>query len=198
VPRIVTFNVDGDSLINAQLSNSSGPVRLCIWLEAPDDQRECHTVRTGGFSKAVAGMAASTWHVSIIGPANAPPPVATLTVHFNANAPSVTLDNFRYLGSATPNYNGFQAQMTTQSDGDMHVQAAFDDGGSPSGSYDYQLVIQPTAGDPICCPGGGPSSSIDQTQPVSGSVSYTVSLADPDPVANPASPVFVAATINWP
>lgn len=198
VPRIVTFTVDGESLIDAEISDASGAARLCIWTEAVDDQRECHTVQTGGFSKAVVGTPSSIWHVSMIGPAKAAAPTATLTVHFNANSPSVSLNNFRYTGTSNPAYNGFQAQMTTQSDGTMHVQAAFDDGGSPSGSYDYHLVIQPTAGDAVLDETGGPTVTVDASTAVSGSITYTVSLADPDPVANPVAAVFVAATITWP
>jgi len=47
VPRIATFNVDGQSDVSARVSASTGPVRMCIWTEAVDDQRECHTVHNG-------------------------------------------------------------------------------------------------------------------------------------------------------
>ncbi|HEY5520821.1 MAG TPA: hypothetical protein VIK08_09190 [Candidatus Limnocylindrales bacterium] len=192
VPRILTFNVDGQSDVSARVSNASGPVRLCVWTEAVDDQRECHTVHNGGFDKLVTTTDQSVWHVSMIGTQASA--TASLTAHFNANAASVSLDNFRYLGANTPNNNGFEAQLTTLGDGSpLHVQAAFDDGGQ--GAYGWHLTIA-TNGSAVFDQSGS-DSSVDQSQDVAAGTSYTVDFHDPDPMAN-VSPVFVAATISWP
>lgn len=193
VPRILTFNVDGQSKVEAIVSDSTGPVRLCIWTEAVDDQRECHTVHNGGFSKLVTSTNSSVWHVSVIGAQVTAS--ATLNVEFNANSPSVSIDNFRYLGASMAEYNGFDAELTTNGDGSIRVQAAFDDGSQ--GSYDWHLVMS-SSGSPVHDQTGGPDPSIDESQSVSGGTTYVVSLHDPDNTANGTMSVFVSATISWP
>ena len=193
MPRIATFNVDGQSDVSARVSASTGPVRMCIWTEAVDDQRECHTVHNGGFDKLVTTTGASVWHVSMIGTQASAP--ASLPVHFNAAAASVTLDNFRYLGAATPDNNGFEAQVTTSGDGSpLHVTAAFDDGSG--GAYDWHLTIA-TNGSSIFDQTGGPDPTVDQSQAVAAGTTYTVDFHDPDQTAN-VSPVFLTAQISWP
>ena len=193
VPRIVTFNVDGQSDVSARVSASTGPVRMCIWTEAVDDQRECHTVHNGGFDKLVISTGASVWHVSMIGAQASA--TASLTVHFNADAATVSIDNLRYLGTASPGYNGFEAQLTTLGDGaPLHVQASFDDGSG--GAYDWHLTIA-TNGSSVFDQSGGPDQSVDESQAVTAGTIYTVDFHDPDQTAN-VSPVFLTAQISWP
>jgi len=194
VPRVVTFEVDGQSLINAHVSGVRGQVQLCLWREAVSDERTCHTAHSVTLEHAVLDSDTSIWHASIIGAAGSTP-ATSLTIMFNSLAPNVQLDNFRYLGTANPLYNGFEAIVSTSAAGDLSVQASFD---GPESAYDYRLAIKPEGGDPVLDQTGGPSESVDQTQTVDGGVVYHVILGDPDENASAAGPVFVAANLMWP
>lgn len=194
VPRVVTFEVDGQSLLRAQVSGATGPVQLCLWREAVDDQRTCHTAHSVIIQHAVLDAGSTIWHASIIGAAGGAP-VASLAVTFNSTGPNIQLDNFRYLGKSRPSYNGFEAVLTTSAAGDLSVQASFD---GPETTYNYHLVIQPEGGNPIFDQSGGPSESIDQTQAVDGGTVYHAILSDPDDTASATGPVFVTANLMWP
>ena len=196
VPRVVTFNVDGQSRISARLSDSSGPVRLCLWREALDDERECRTVRNGGVEKVVLDAGSTIWHASVIGTAPEVPPSTTLTLRFNSQAPSASLANFRYNGAVDDRFNGFRVEVTTAAEGNLGVQAAFDDG--EDGSYNFRLIVRPNGGDPVLDETGGPTQSIDRGVAVAAQGVLEVSLRNPDAVSNAERQVFVTATISWP
>ena len=122
-------------------------------------------------------------------------PTADLTIQFNSNQPSATLDSFRWTGTTNPDYNGFDVHTDALADGLLSVQASFDDGSS--GAYDWHLVIQPQGGDPVYDQTGGPDQTVDQSQAVSQG-SYRVTFSDPDDVANPGHAVILTATVSWP
>jgi hypothetical protein len=195
VPRILTFEIDGPSLIHAAVSDASGQVQLCVWREAVDDERTCLTGRNVVIDHTVTDSGSGLWHVSMIG-GKGVTPSAALTLDFNANAPSVQLNNFRFYGTSNAAYNGFTAAVDTGA-GLMPVQFAFDDG--EGGSYDYHLLIKQTGGAPIVDTTGGPSTSYSADPvPAIDAGSYSVTVEDPDPIANPGLAVFITATIGWP
>jgi hypothetical protein len=193
VPRFVTFNTDGPSQVTASVSNASGQVRVCLWREPLREQAVCKTTRNGSVTQYTTDGGSATWTVQMI--ANGAAPTASLAIQFNANQPSATLESFRFQGTSSPDYNGFDAQFDALAEGTINVQASFDDGGS--GAYVYHLVIRPQGGDPLLDATDGPTQSFAQSQPV-GQGSYRVTLSDPDAVANPGAAVILTATLSWP
>jgi hypothetical protein len=192
VPRILTFEIDGPSLLTATVSQATGNVQLCVWREAVDDERTCDTGRAVSIVHPVSDSDNTLWHASMIG-AKGVAPSAALTIDFNANAPSVSLDDFRFYGSSNPPYNGFVAGFEAGG-GQMSVQGAFDDG--QGGAYNYHLVVQPDGADAVVdVTDNGTSFSV---QPGIDAGHYTVFINDPEDVANPGLAVFVTATISWP
>jgi hypothetical protein len=193
VPRYISFNTDGPSLITATVSNTSAPVRVCLRLE-PQLQGTCNTSKNATVQAFTVDAGSNTWTVSLIGKDSAA--MASLSIEFNANQPNATLDSFRWVGTNSPNYNGFDAVVGALADGQIQVHAAFDDGAD--GAYDWQLVIQPVPGDPFPTQTGGPSQTVDSQPQDVTSGSYRIMFADPDPMANPGAAVFVTTTITWP
>ena len=192
VPRYVSFNTDGPSLINVTVSNTSNPVRVCLRME-PQLQGTCNTGKNATVQAFTLDAGSDTWTVSLIGKDSAA--TASVSMEFNANQPNATLDSFRWVGTSSPNYNGFDAVVGALADGQIQLHAAFDDGGD--GSYGYQLVVQPVGGDPFPEQAGGPSQTVDLAQDVT-SGNYRITFTDPDSVANPGAAVFVTTTIGWP
>lgn len=196
VPRIVTFEIDGQSLLHAAVSNATGGVQLCVWREAVNDERVCQTGRNIALDRAVLDTGSGLWHVSMLG-AKGVAPTAALTVDFNANAPSVQFDNFRFYGTSNPPYNGFTAGIDTGA-GELSLQGNFDDG--QSGHYDYHWIVQPNGGDAIEGTGQSMTSFVadDPRLKAIDPNSYSITVQNPDEVANPGVPVFLTATIGWP
>jgi hypothetical protein len=198
VPRILTFEVDGQSMIHAEVSGATAQVRLCVWREAVNDEQVC-TSEKSFIDKAVTDTGSSLWHVSVIGTKSAPS--AAIRVVFNANAPSVQFDNFRFYGTSNPAYNGFTASVDAGA-GPMPVTGAFDDGQVQRGSYDFHLVIANGGGTTVFEQSGSGTSFVaqdDQEQPpMVDAGTYSITLANPDELANPGLAVFVSATITWP
>jgi hypothetical protein len=194
VPRYISFNTDGPSIITATVSNTSAPVRVCLRQE-PQLQQSCNTGKSATVQAFTTDAGSNTWTVSLIGRDSAA--TASLAVTFNANQPTATLDSFRWVGTNSPNYNGFVAVVGALADGQIQLHAAFDDGAD--GAYDWQLVIQPVPGNPFPPQSGGPSQTVDsQPQNVSSGNNYQVAFSDPDAMANPGAAVFVTATLSWP
>ncbi len=193
VPRSVTFNTDGPSTVTATISNASGQVRVCLWMEPLREQAICKSTRSGSVEQVTTDGGSATWTVSMI--ANGSSPTTSLAINFNANQPSATLDSFRYVGSSNPPYNGFDTQMDALADGQISMQAAFDDG--TDGSYDWRLQITPQSGGAAFDQSGGPDSSVDQAFDVSKD-GIRVTFSNPDPVSNPGAAVILTATITWP
>ena len=198
IERIVTFDVDGQSLLLAQISNASATgIRLCMWREAAIDERECVRGRNVALERAVTDSGQTRWHVSMIGTQQSSPHV-TLTVRFNADAPRVMLDNFRYVGTAFEEYNGFAAELAPLANGNLRIVASIEDG--EGGSYPYRLLVQRLpGGETVLDETGGPTDAIDVSVPVTGGQSYRASLRSTEEFsADGLLPVFVSATLTWP
>ncbi|HEY7024848.1 MAG TPA: hypothetical protein VH371_07805 [Candidatus Limnocylindrales bacterium] len=193
VPRILTFEIDGPSNLRVALTGASGQVQVCLWREAVLDERECETGKAVVLEHGVLEGHGGLWHVSMIG-AKGVAPIAGVTVDFNADHPSVQFDDFRYYGTSSPTYNGFSAAIDAQS-GPLGLQGAFDDG--QGGSYDYHWIIQPTAGDAIEGISDTTSTSFVVDPHTVDADTYSITIQNPDPVANPSLPVFLTAKISW-
>lgn len=200
VERIVTFTVEGQSLIEARTSAASaGGVRMCLWREALDDQRECRSGRNMAISRAVLDAGFTTWHVSLVGPREQISPFVDLTLRFNASEPRVELDNFRYVGTTFAEYNGFLAQFAVASRGGMRVEAEFEDG--QNGEYPNHLIIGPVGGAATYDQDSSPnvSSGFSVIHPIGGRGDWRVELRNPDELAaDGLLAVFVRAILTWP
>jgi hypothetical protein len=199
VQRSVSFVVDGPSLISADLSGvSAGSVRLCLSRQALDRERECRTTRNGGLERSVFDAGQSQWLVTMIGTSDLASPFATLSLRFNALSANVHLDSFRFNGTNDPHYNGFTVELAAAADGNLRLQAGFDDGND--NPYQYHLSITPLAGGPpLVDQAGGPSGSLDMSFGLTGGQSYSVALGEPEQLAGGGQfAVFVDATLTWP
>jgi hypothetical protein len=197
VQRTVSFAVDGPSLISAQLKGvSAGKVRMCLLREAQDPQRECITVHAGTLSRAVFDADRTTWNVTLIGTsqdfAN-----ASLTLEFNALNPELHFRNFRFNGTDDPHYNGFQVVLRTETDGNFHLRAEFDDGHDNPYPWHLNLAVDDTT---FFEQSGGPSPSADITTTLTGNTAYSVTFSEPEAVAGGgAFPVLINdAQLTWP
>lgn len=199
VQRSVSFTVDGPSLLTAQLSDvSAGSVRMCLSRQAADPERACRTMRNGVLRRAVFDAGQTTWNVSLIGTSDLASPFVTLTLGFNSLSPTVHLDSFRFNGTTDPHYNGFVVGLTAAADGNLRVQASFDDGqGNP---YQYHLVITRTGNSEVLADqAGGPQGSLDVSLGLLGGEAYRVELGEPEVQAGGGLfAVFVDATLTWP
>jgi hypothetical protein len=193
VERYVTFNVDGQSLISARLSNvSAGHVRICLWQGDNIIDKRCSTVHNGKLTQDVFAADQTTWTVSLIGTDEGVLPVADLTVDFNADSGQATLSSFPFRGTLSPGYNGFVARVDALADGDLGIDASL------SASVAAHLLIEGLGSD-----GGAlADQSYDQTSAVqaatavSGGVGYRFTLENPSDATE--VPVFVEATLTWP
>jgi hypothetical protein len=102
----------------------------------------------------------------------------------------MTLDNFRYVGTQELAYNGFSAEMPANADGNLRVQANFDDGQS----HAYRLVIERVGG-PILVDESGVDQSVDTEVAVTGGSTNGVSFRSTEEVSGAG---FVHAVISWP
>jgi hypothetical protein len=194
IERFVTFTVDGPSLLRARLSDvpSGGRVRLCMFREQVNDERDCARLRNGTLERTVTDTGSSEWTVSMLGVDSAPR--VTLTVDFNAQQPAVELGSFRYNGTTDNAYNGFLVQVPAAANGQLQLAADFE-----GGSFTYHLVVEPTGGGAaIVDQTGGPSGSIDASESVSGGQNYRVSVRSPDAAVNSPTSVFIHAVLSWP
>ncbi len=198
VERIVTFTVEGQSLVEARVSEASASgVRICLWREAVNDERECRSGRNMVLTRAVLDAGFSTWHVSLVGPREPVSPHVNLTLRFNASQPLIDLDNFRYVGTSAADYNGFLAQVGTGSQGGIRVIASFED--SEGGDYPYHLIIGPVGSAPTYDQTSGEVSGFDIIHPNNAAGDWRVELRNPDEfAAGGLLPVFVQAELRWP
>lgn len=195
IERIATFNVDGPSLISAKLSNvSAGQVRMCLWQGDDITDRVCRTVHRGKLQVPTFGAGQTIWHLSLIGNDPHVSPYVTVTLDFNAEQPSVRVDNLRFQGMPMTNYNGITAAVDALADGQLQVTGAFDAGHAHS----YHVVIEDLGGGGVIYDQtGGPAGSFSVSQPVSGGSSYRVTVSNPNDQVE-TSAVFLAVTISWP
>ena len=110
--RVFTFTSDAAGVVEAS-AETGGPenVRLCLGRGAPGSvtAQQCQE-STEASVTSVASAAETTWTVSLTG-ADGAGGTADLVLGFPSEAPSVTLDGFRFQGTAFDDYNGFLAEV---------------------------------------------------------------------------------------
>ena len=197
IGRIVTFDVDGQSLVGARISDASaGGIRLCLWREAAIDERRCETGRNVGVQRAVTDTGQTRWHVSMIGTQQASPHV-TLTLRFNANGPAVLLGNIRWAGTSFPEYNGYEAVVQVVNDGNLRIEASIDDG--EGGAYPFDLRVVRVSDGQVVREESGEAESLQVVVEGVEPGAYRISLRSPEEQpADGERAVFVTSEIRWP
>jgi hypothetical protein len=195
--RRITFDVDGRGDISAEVSDiSAGLVQMCLWpgdastepaaadcVVTPDSRIE-RTPTTGG-----------PWTLLLAGAQPGRSPSVTLLLRFPASAAQVQLADFRFQGQDSPNYTGFDIEVTALADGEMNLTSAWDDG--LDGSYPYGLTLLDLSvefEEPIVVE--GVSNLAVATRPVSNEHTYQVTMTNRQESVVEA--VFLQATITWP
>lgn len=190
-PRTFTFKTDGAGKVTVKLTGKSpqGKTRMC--LKVGSTAPLCRNWASGTLTGITSAKKQTTFVVTLIGVGISTPTV-DLTLTFRAKAPSVTLTNGRFDGTAPEfdGYNGASGRVKIRTDGDLAVKAKW--GGKPF-DYAYQ-VVDLTAP----APGGffpGNATGIDRTDPVTRAHTYGFSLTNGTAGLGTTPLTF---TISWP
>lgn len=189
------FTVEGPSLVTARVSNASAAgFRLCLY--GQDDPIEnnpefCSTARNATVTRPSFEAGQTRFFAILIGTETNVSPFVDLTITYNANAGDLTLDNFRFVGTNEPSYNGFAIDLPTDGDGSLDFRSNFD----PSGAFTYRLLIEQAGGGTVRDETGGPSQSVTSSDSVSGGETYRLSFRSPEAQS---TALFVRAEISWP
>ena len=159
--RIVTFRSDGPGQIAARLTSAGGQgtTHMCLQVGAKD--LGCSDIASGTFTGRTA-QAHANWQVTLRGSGIAAP-VVSLTVTFQAIAPSVKIQHGRFDGTDFADLNGIQARFTARTAGDVHLVASW--GGHPF-IYEVDLIDETTGTGNATFPNQGPSTNVDRSLPV--------------------------------
>lgn len=195
IERYVLFNVDGPSLISAQLSDATGRSRVCLWQGNLVEQRQCMSMRNGRLEHAVFDAGQTSWTLSLIGIDAETSPTIDLTLDFNATSPLVTFENLRFQGIPIENYNGITAEVDAPQAGQLNITGTFDVGEL----HAYRVVVTelvPPEG--VVSDQTGPPTNqfvvaVDEDVPAS----WSVTISNPNASAE-TLPVFLEAKFSWP
>lgn len=139
--RVFTFVSDGAGVVEAS-AEAGGPqrLRLCLGRGAPGGvtAQQCRD-STEPAVTAVASAVPTTWTVTLTGAEDAGG-TADLVLDFPMEEPSVTIDGFRFQGTAFDDYNGFLAEVPVAA-GSLTVDAEWSGGSAP-----YRLSISAEGG----------------------------------------------------
>jgi hypothetical protein len=196
--RYLTFSAEGPGRIEASLSDVSfGRVRMCLWRGDPSNVRddECQTSRRGALNRDIAAGGPTTWTVSLIGSQAGASPSVTMRLRWPTNDARMHISGFRFQGAEIENYNGFTAVVETAADGDIAIDATFDD--SVGGSYPYRLIIEEVDGGPAqSFVVEDEGTSMSARTPGLAERRYRISLEGRHVVAEQR--VLITADLDWP
>ncbi len=189
VDRKVTFKSEGSGTIAVGLTllPSQGGAVAC--LAAAGKPPECRTTAKG--TRFTATTSPATYELTLRGDGTSTPAVE-VALSFPATAPSVTINNARFDGTAFPDVNGLQATVTPRHDGDVTLEAEW--GGHPL-LYDIGLSEQGGGSGKLSLTGQGPATRVTQRMPVTGTNPWTLLLRNAEQGFG-ITPLD--ATIAWP
>jgi hypothetical protein len=190
IERKILFGVDGPSLIRAELSNSSAQAKVCLWQGNNVQGRQCQDIRNGVLEHPVFNDGSTKWTLTLISASTTGAATVDLALDFNATAPSATLADFRFQGTPTPAYNGYNAAVEAGGTGNLTVDGGFD----PGEQHSYHVVVQ-VAGRGAVVDQTGTGNSFSFTAEVTSDV--LVSVTNPNASSEPL-PVFLHSTLSWP
>lgn len=189
--RTFTFRTDGASKVTVKLTAKSpqGTTRMC--LKVGSTAPLCRNWASGTLTGTTSAGKQTTFVVTLIGVGLSTPTV-DLALTFRATAPSVTLTNGRFDGTAPEfdGYNGVSGRVKIRADGELAVKGEW--GGKP---FDYAYtIVDLTAPSPAgFFPGNG--TGIDRTDPVTSTHAYGFSLTNGTAGFGTTPLTF---TISWP
>jgi hypothetical protein len=172
--RTFTFRTDGPGTVTAKLTAKSpqGTTRFC--LKVGKTTPLCRNWSGGTLKGTTSSKGQTTFIVTVRGVGVATPTV-DLSLTFRAAAPSVSVTNARFDGTATEfeGYNGLNGRARIRSGGQISVHAEW--GGHPF-DYTYSLIdlAEPSGGGVF--PGNG--IGIDRTDPATPAHDYAFSLVN--------------------
>lgn len=191
--RLFTIRSQGAGTVRATVSDvSAGRVRLCLWRGDPDtvQDQQCRDM-SGGSLSATASGAGTSWTVSALTAEGVDVPTVDLTLTFPSTAPSVTIDGFRFQGTAFPEYNGFSAIARVGEGGTLALSARWRGGAQP-----FSLRVEEAASGATVDERTGDGESVDHGSPLAGPGSYRVRLQNEVEVAE--QDFLLSGTIEWP
>jgi len=190
VERYLTFNVDGPSLIQVELSNATAKARVCLFTGA--EQPNCQDFKNGTLVQPVYSTGSTTWTVKLIAVSQTSGMSTDVTLDFNANSPQVVFDRFRMQGTPNPAYNGFSAAIDA-SPGTLSVGGKFDG----IAAHQWHVTINEAGVGPTIDQDGSSNIFGPFNQDVSAETSYVVNVFNPNTDGETAS-LFMRATLVWP
>ena len=193
IERYLIFGVDGPSVIRAQVSDATGRARVCLWQGNDVVGRECRSMGNGVMEHAVFDAGSTSWTLTLISANSTTSPTVSLALDFNADAPSVALENFRFQGVPVDNYNGFTAAVEAAGTGELRISGNFDAGQQ----HAYRVVVEEAGVGVVKDETGGPAGNFVVTHAVEAVTDYRVTVSNPNAQAE-AQPVFLRTTFSWP
>ncbi len=187
--RIFTFTSDSAGIVRASAeADGSDDIRLCLGRGALGSvtAEQCQESTEPMVTSAASG-AATTWTVTLSG-LEGTGGMVDVALMFPSEAPSLSIDGFRFQGTAFDAYNGFLAEVLVSGAGDLTVQAAW-----TGGSVPYRLSVSEeggTIGDE-----SGDGSEISSSVPVTGGP-HRIRLTNQQEFAEQDH--TLQATLTWP
>ena len=190
VIRTFTFKTDGPVTVTAKLTGRTAGAKTKMCIQVSTGTPFCRSWVSGSLTGTTTSAKTTAFTVTLIGVAAATPTV-DLALVFRAKAPSVTLANAHFDGTAAdPGLNGITAKVTVRVAGNLSITAAW---GSNPFDYTYGLIdlTHPSAGGSFTGNGVG----LERSDPVAAGDAYAVSLANSG-TGSGVTPLTV--TIKWP
>ncbi len=186
--RIFTFSTDAAGIVEAS-AEVGGPdsIRLCLGRGAPGSEtaQQCQESSSEVTITSVASAAQTTWTVTLTGAEGAGGSV-DLALAFPSAQPSVTIDGFRFQGTAFDDYNGFLAEVEVACCS-LGMQAEWSGGSAP-----YRLVVSEEAGTIMDRTGEGVGAGFDA---LVGAGPHHIRLSNEQEFAE--QDFTLRATISW-
>ncbi len=186
--RVFTFTTDAAGVVEVS-AETGGPenVRLCLGRGAPGSvtAQQCQE-STEASVTSVASAAETTWTVTLTG-ADGAGGTADLVLGFPSEAPSVTIDGFRFQGTAFDAYNGFLAEVRIGCCS-LAMDAEWTGGSAP-----YRLLLSASDGGTIIDESGEGGGSAFDAQTAADS--YRIRLSNQQEFAE--QDFTLRATISW-
>ena len=193
IQRFLLFTTDGPSLIQADISNATANARVCLWEGDDVENQECITTRPNGtLSHPTFGAGSAQWTLTVIARSTTAAATADVTLDFNAHAPAIDYENFRFQGVPVPGYNGWTAAIDVSPGSQVGVAGQFDG----SQQHMWRVQIDAAGEGNVQDQTGGPSNSFSVSQSVSADTTFLITVSNPNTSAEPL-PVFVHGTISW-
>ncbi len=169
-------------------AEAGGPegVRLCLGRGAPGSvtAEQCQE-STEAAVTSVASAAVTTWTVTLTG-ADGAGGTADVVLGFPSQAPAVTIDGFRFQGTAFDDYNGFLAEVQVTGES-LAVQAEWSGGSAP-----YRVTISSEGGTVLDESGEGTEIEVDA---VTEAGPHRIRLSNQQEFAE--QDFTLRATISW-